>query len=249
MNICNFSTVFITIFICIFSTKAAANKLTVVTEELSFFQYYHNGEVEGYAVDVINALSELAKEHVDIQILPWARAFHIATHQPNVMIFSIAHSKNRDKSFIWGDILHNEQLHFWGIKNDNKTSPYTIKKNDIFAASRNSVGLEYLKGNEFKHINIVNTQTQNLLLLYKERVDFIISGEFSIKNRVNKLNLDGAKLIKIPSKITMIQKLYFAFSLGTDPYIIKKYQNAYNTLVGNNKLTEIKKKWGVFDIN
>lgn len=249
MEVGNIAKTLFVISICFFSTQLLANKLTVVTEELSFLQYWNESKVEGYAVDIMNALSELAEEDIDIQIFPWARAYHIATHQPNVIIFSIARSKSREDSFIWGETLLDEPLYFWTLKSDKNLDSYNMNGNDVFAASRNSIGLEYLTKNKMLNISVVNTKTQNLLLLYKKRVDFIISGELSIKHRVEDLNLDGSMLIKVPSQMNMSQKLYFAFSLGTEPSIIEKYKNAYESLVSSNKFVQIKNKWNIPDKN
>ena len=228
-----------------YTANVFANKLTVVTEQLSFFQYQNNGNIEGYAVDIINELSKLADEDIDIQIVPWARAFYIASNQPNVLIFSIAYTQSRDDSFIWAGEIFDEPLYFWKLKNEDASLNYSIKEDDTYAASRSSVGLEYLKKHKTKNINIVNTQKQSLLLLYSKRVDFIISGERSIEYRAKKLNLDSSKLIRLSSELKMQQKLYFAFSLGTDPNIIEKYKKAYKTLVHTKKLSKIRKKWDV----
>ncbi len=239
----------IAVFIVMFCGYVHASKLTVVTEELSFLQYWNGNKAEGYAVDIINALSELAEEDIDIQVFPWARAYHIATHQPNVLIFSIARSKSREDNFIWGKALLDEPLYFWALKSGKNLDFYNLNENDVFAASRSSIGLEYLMKNKMNNISVVNTKTQNLLLLYKKRVDFIISGELSIKHRVEELNFDGSKLVKVPSQVNMSQKLYFAFSLGTEPEIIEKYQKAYERLISSHKLVEIKRKWRIPENN
>lgn len=224
-----------------------AEKLTAVTENLSFLQHKKDGQISGYAVDVINELSNIAGEDIEIQMLPWARALHIAENKPNTLIFSIARTLERENHFIWGGVLLDSPLYIWKLKNQESESNnhYFIKDNDVYGASRMSAGFEYLKMQKVSNIHIVNTQAQTLKLLFNKRVDFIISSEEGINYRLKKLNLDSSLLVKLTSDIKMNQRLYFAFSLGTNPNIIEKYNKAFEVFINTERFLYLKNKWNI----
>ena len=67
----------------------AADLEMVVTEHFPPYQVKEGDKLDGVAVEIVNAL--LKRESIDTQhlILPWSRAYHIATQQKNVMIYSM----------------------------------------------------------------------------------------------------------------------------------------------------------------
>ena len=66
------------------------NRLQIVTEQFPPFNYRVNGVLKGASVEIIQALLVESKLDANISLYPWARAYEIAKHSPNVLIFSIA---------------------------------------------------------------------------------------------------------------------------------------------------------------
>ena len=67
----------------------AAELEMVVTEHFPPYQVKAGDKLEGVAVEVVNALLEHEKINTQHIILPWSRAYHIATQQKNVMIYNL----------------------------------------------------------------------------------------------------------------------------------------------------------------
>jgi polar amino acid transport system substrate-binding protein len=82
--------------------NCAAQTLRVVTEDLPPYQIVVNGNViAGSSFLLVDELLKRAEISTHVEVLPWARAYTIASSEPNVMIFSIARTANREANFNW----------------------------------------------------------------------------------------------------------------------------------------------------
>ena len=230
------------------NTSSGIAKQLVVTEVLPPYQLYdENNVLTGFSVEVMAALFKITKDDIDLQVLPWARAYRTALNQPNTMIFSLSRSSSRENLFIWGGKLTTEEVYAWGLKEKFKT-PITnieqLKKYKI-AVANSTTTYQYFKEQQHPSIYKIVSQDQGLQMLYLDRVDIITSTKNTLKARTSKLNLDASKLIKIIPISAVNLDLYFAFSLNTDEKIVMKYLEAYKIMVKNGTLAKLKNKWDV----
>src|SRR5471030_1852030 len=76
-------------------------QMTAVTEEFRPMNYTENGVVRGYTSDIARTLLERAHIGYSLASYPWARAYQMAHRQPDVLIFSIVRTPEREKLFQW----------------------------------------------------------------------------------------------------------------------------------------------------
>jgi len=82
--------------------KNNALTLRVVTEEMPPYNYINDkGKLSGIALLILNELFKEIDINPKIEIMPWARAYRISTHEPNVLIFSMARTPIRENKFHW----------------------------------------------------------------------------------------------------------------------------------------------------
>ena len=210
-----------------------------------------DGSLGGYATEVIDELFKLTDYRPDIHILPWARAYEISKKEANILIFSIAHTQDRDQLFHWVGNLKYERFYFWGLKSQFMQKKPTFKSlKDMVIASANDYNTEqYLIDQGFKKTFPVVKSSQSLLMLDKKRVDIILSNEMVLRSLSETINYDFLKLKKLQEAVGLQNNLSIAFSLATDPKIIERFQAAYRQLVASGKLAEIKNKWAISDEN
>ena len=223
-------------------------QIDVVTELLEPYQIQlADGTLGGFSTDVVNALFKQANSQAKIKVMPWARAFEVARSTPNVMIYSIAHTQSRDKQFKWVGSLKEERLFFWGLKsqfplpieNTNTLKSYKV------AASRLSNVANYLHDKNFQHIYELIKEDQNMLMLYRNRVDLIVATELTLRNRAEKLDLDFNKIIKIQEVKELNNDLSIAFNNKTNSEVVAHFQQAFKTLKHKGVIENIKKKWHI----
>jgi polar amino acid transport system substrate-binding protein len=239
------------IYLCIFLLwlpVAEAEQIRVVTEYLHTFQMQNeNGTLGGYSVEVVNALFDLTGDKANIEVVPWARAYHEALNDKNVMIFSIAKTPLREKLFKWIGTLSQEKLFVWALKAHIKEpiTELTQLKKYTLATSRSSNPEQYLTSKGFNKLFRVSDPNQALGMLFKDRVDLIISAEMSLRHRTKQAGLDFDQLIKVYEITVLNHDLCIAFNLDTDSALIERYQLAFTHLEQNGTLHSLMKKWQV----
>ncbi len=232
------------------SFNLQATTIDVVTEYLPPFQIkMPDDTLGGYATEVITELFKLTGDTANTQVLPWARAYEMAKNNKNTLIYSIAHTKAREAQFHWVGSLKFERFNFWGLKSKFKANhiPFPTLKLMSIASSNEYNSSQYLKKMGFINIYHVVRNELSVLMLEKERVDIILSNELVLKSLCKTLGFDFSKLQKLQEAIGLQNDLSIAFSLNTDPDIIKRYQAAYTQLLLSGRLDEIKREWLIND--
>jgi polar amino acid transport system substrate-binding protein len=230
------------------NASSSIAKQLVVTEILPPYQLYtENNVLTGFSVEVMAALFRITKDDIDLQVLPWARAYKTALNQPNTLIFSLSRSSSRENLFIWGGKLTTEEVYAWGLKEKFKTPITNIEqlKKYKMAIANSTTTYQYFRQQKHPSIYEIVSQNQGLQMLYLDRVDIITSTKNTLKARTSKLNLDSSKLVKIIPISAVNLDLYFAFSLNTDEKIVHKYLEAYKIIVKNGTLAKLKDKWDI----
>jgi len=229
-----------------------ADIVKVVTEYLPPFQIRMiDGSLSGYGTEVIAELFKITGDTPDVQVLPWARAYANARKKTNVLIYSIAHTKDRDPLFHWVGSLKYERFYFWGLKSKfSQVDDSLDSLKEMLIASANDYNTEqYLIDNGFDNTYKVVKSEHSLLMLEKQRVDILLSNELVLKSLSETIGFDFSKLIKLQEAKDLQNNLSIAFSLSTSPELIKRFQAAYNQLLTSGKLAKIKKKWLIVDDN
>ena len=220
----------------------------MVTEYLHTFQMQNkDGSLGGYAVEVVKALFEVTGDKADIEVVPWARAYHEALSEKDVMIFSIAKTPLREELFKWVGSLSQERLFVWALEDHIKESITELDqlKKYTLATTRSSNPEQYLSGKGFTRVFRVNETNQALGMLYKKRADFIIGAEMSLRYRTRLMELDFNKLVKVYEIKALNHELCIAFNLDTDPALFERYKLAFAQLQQNGTLHALMTKWQV----
>ena len=83
----------------------AAEKIHLVTEVYPPFAYVENGVLKGVSTDILKAVMADAGLDYDMSVLPWARAYGLASTEKNNCVFSTVHTSERDAKFQWVEPL------------------------------------------------------------------------------------------------------------------------------------------------
>jgi len=239
----------VSIFLLLISFYAQSKEIKVVTELLEPYQIENpDGSLGGFSTDVVHALFQITQDRPEIQVMPWARAYEIALHKPNILIYSIAHTKTRDKKFHWIGNIKEERLYFWGLKKHYPKNDYEVSalKNFKIAVSRSSNSAQYLIEQQFSNIYQLANERQNMNMLFIDRVDLILATQITIETRAKNLGYDFNELQRLNEVAALNNTLSIAFSLNSSPALVKKYQEAFQELLTNGQLEKIKEKWKLY---
>lgn len=212
-------------------------KIRVVTEDTFPVQYYENGEISGPATKLVKQVLSEAGISYDIEVLPWARAYHLALTEPNVLIYSLAKTTARVDQFKWLGRIMALDYYLYGAVGAtiNLQTPLTELKQYKIGTVRDSAVDQYLKANGFKNLTVVVQGTQNFLLFEQNRIDLFPANKSSFQ-AVCLQHAFNCQALKPLHKLDISSiDLYMAFSQSTDHLLVEKVRLAYERIMRKRK--------------
>lgn len=211
-------------------------KIRVVTENSFPVQYIENGKISGPGTKLVKQVLSTSGLSYDIEVLPWARAYYLATHEPNVLIYSLAKTPARMQLFKWVGRIKSLNYYLYGHEHENinfQTPLETLKQYKI-GTVRDSAVYQYLTSHGFKKLTTVVRGQQNFLLFEQNRIDLLPINKFSfaaicMRNKLPCEQMKPLYKLDMPSV-----DLYMAFSKLTDDALVEKVQAAYNIIASQH---------------
>ncbi|MFT5164760.1 MAG: polar amino acid transport system substrate-binding protein [Alteromonadaceae bacterium] len=220
--------------------------LRVVTEELPPYNYRTiDGSVAGTSTQVVEALLQALKMKTKIELLPWPRAYKDATTLPNVLIYSITRTADREDNFHWLSEIVPIDIKVFALP-DATIMPF----NDLNFIGKNTLGLvRHSSRVEFVYTH-KNITKRNLIFgssfeqLYRMnqlgRVDMFMAPDLVIQyfNHKHKTNPHSRPVTVYVLPKRFQNKLYMALSKTTPMFIVDRFKKVLDKM---HKSGEIKK--------
>jgi polar amino acid transport system substrate-binding protein len=217
--------------VIIFCLPLNAQALRVVTEDLPPYQIVIDEKlVSGSSFLVVEEMLKRAELDPEIELLPWARAYKIATSSANVIIFSIARNKGREPLFHWLAKLRNLKYHFYSLVKRQDLMNLTLAE----ALDRTVVAVRYsYEADLLQKIGFVEGKNLILTVTYKDawrmllkgRADFTYANEF-IESTIFETLIIEPNLFIANFDLGDTSDLYIAASLDTSPHILKQLKDS-----------------------
>jgi len=88
-----------------------------------------DGQPVGLAVELLRLMwREMGEPEQPIHFLPWARGWYLLTQQPEAVLFTTAHTKERAPHFLWVCPISHSRVALVGRKQD---APSVTSKSDL----------------------------------------------------------------------------------------------------------------------
>lgn len=218
--------------------------LKTVTSDVNYpYNFIKDQRVQGLSVDVSNELATRLGMQLEIDVVPWTRALLTAQNQPNVMVFTVAKTPEREKHYYWiGPVTHSEE---WLYKLKRRTD---IQVKTVEDARRYLVGDEASNASipSFAKLGIKVDTAPSMVSNCKKfklgRVDLIPFDPDGVGEFASVCGL-SAEDVERTVRINRDTALYFAFGKSTPPEYIRRVQKVFAEMVKDKTLTKINKQW------
>ncbi|WP_282110371.1 substrate-binding periplasmic protein [Shewanella algicola] len=223
----------------------ARDKVVFYTEHYPPFQSQnHHGEFVGFAIDILHAAQPHLDFDIDIQLMPWSRAYYNAQHTPNTFIFSIANTDKRLAHFRWVGEFYTVQDMIY--RKSNRPDIVLEKINDIdrytLALLRSDAALNRLKlDGTHPNIYFVRSQTAALKMLQFDRVDLIYNNEIGFAEDIKKMGYTLSDFTAVLPVVNM--PIGISTHKDTDEKLAEDMRQALHTLKQNGELAKITERW------
>lgn len=223
------------ISVLLWATVSAAAEITIVTEILPPWQTTNGKDVGGIATEVVEATLRQADVEGKARAYPWARAYRMAQQKPNVLIYSMVRTPEREKRFKWVGVIGEVKEHFFKMAHREDIRLVTIDdaKKYLTVVPRDDFRHDFLVNRGFKDpaaFNLVNRQDQALRMLYAGRTDLVIDDELTLAYELRYLKLDPGKIKNALYVPEMSVDFEMAFSKQTPDYLVKQIQSALEAI-------------------
>jgi polar amino acid transport system substrate-binding protein len=146
----------------IFVPSAWAQSIRVVTENTAY-SYLKGDKIAGSATAVVElALKEAGLTDYQLNLYPWARSYDMALKDPNVLIYLIARTPERELRFKWAGEIMKIRYHLYKLKS-RAISVTHLEDAKAFAIGviRDDVRYNYLKKAGFTRLVVAAQQEEN----------------------------------------------------------------------------------------
>lgn len=222
-------------------TSAMAKTVTVVTENYPpFTSVTPDGKVDGIATRIVRAALEQAGIAYHIRSLTWSRAYKMAVSQPDVLIYSIVRTPQREALFQWVGVLMraSDSLYRLADRDDIQvTSLNDLKRYRVGAVTGDERSL-FLKGAGIQP-HLVSSNAANLKKLLAGRIDLFPIGKLSLHALCKKMQVNPDRFVAVLSLNKLSVPLYMAFSKETDPQLVNSLRHALEVLKKNGTVAQI----------
>lgn len=211
-------------------TVAFAGPLQVVTEDTAY-SYLENGKVAGPATEVVEATLQRAGLKHQAGLYPWARAYDMALREPDVLIYLIARTPERESLFRWVGEVMSIDYHFYKLRErvDVQIPELDAAKRYRIGVLREDVRQHHLQANGFSKIVVAATNSENFRRLLNGQIDLIPMPERDMIALCKEAKVKIDVIEKVFSAHSPT-RLYMAFSLPTDDETVLRTQAAFEHL-------------------
>ncbi len=209
-----------------------ATALTLLTEENPPFNYAKNGQLTGLVARLVLETARRTEMPVQVEMLPWHRAYSRAQSENDTCIFSTARAENRERLFTWiGPFASN----LWGVYGRTDFAGELRVLADLKRFRLGGVAgdakVEYLKQNGVTNIrealeDRVNPSRLFLPPDHRDHIDMWVSGFFGAHVVARAAKAGEVKLLFIIREIP----LYLACSPRTSPATVKALTAALESI-------------------
>jgi polar amino acid transport system substrate-binding protein len=218
--------------------------ITFYTEE-NPPQNYRNvaGTITGSTVELVEAMMDLTEMPGPFILTTWDDAMDNAAIAPNSIIFSTVRNTERETLFDWVGPVCKKSYRFYIITGGSVT---LTSMEEAKALAKVGVPEGWAAQTELENLGFTNLQTYNspekvFQKLMEGKISAAVLNDISIDYLATATGYPSSAVTD--ALLLSSGETYLAFSKGTNPDHLAKWQQAYSTIQSNGTFGEIWKRW------
>jgi len=224
---------------------AMSAELTILTENLPPLNYLKDGVLVGPSVEIVKEIQRRVESHEEIKVYPWARAYKMALEDENVVLFGTTYTKVRHDKFKWIGPLATKRDILVAKRGSGITinSLEDAKKVKRIGTLRDDTRERLLKRHGFTNLESVSDEQKNAKKLVLGRIDLWTYKKPGLKTVCELAGVDYNEI----EEVFHLRKidLMIAFSKKTSDSIVQNWSNAFNEMLADGTIMQIRKKWNL----
>ncbi|WP_263263246.1 transporter substrate-binding domain-containing protein [Pseudomonas sp. RIT-PI-S] len=230
-----------TLLLALAAGQSQAVTLEAVTEDSSY-SYLENGRVAGPATAVVTAtLNRAGLSDYRLMLYPWARAYDIALAEPNVLIYPIIRTQEREASFKWIGEFEEIQTVLYKLRRRTDLHLHELADAKAYDTGvvRDDVRHQYLRDSGFTRLVMSATAMDNFRKLLAGQVDVIPLSPRDARRFCEQLHIPFEELDPVMTLEQITAHAYLAFSLTTPDEVVRRATEAFDQLKQDGELQKL----------
>ena len=221
-----------------------ADELTILTEEWKPISFSgEDGKPTGLAVEIVQEILRRLNVPDTIEIVSWARAYRMALNDPNVVLFAMTQTPEREQLFkMIGPIAVGKKT-FYAKKGSGITisSFDEAKQLTAIGVYRDTAAEQILTQKGFTNLTITSYPIQNVKMLMKGRIDVLSGENLTIGELLAEAGLSRDAMESVYSFGE--NRLHIGMSKGTSETIVQAWKAALEEMQQDGTFSRIFHKW------
>jgi polar amino acid transport system substrate-binding protein len=214
-----------------FSTGLLAQPLTIYCEDDPPSQIRNpDNSLSGFAVDLVREIQKRVHNDDPIRMVTWARGYYAVQNDPNVLLFSMARTAERNRLFRWiGPIL--ESPYGFYVRADSRIVINSIndaKKINSIGVYRDDVRDLFLTRAGFTNLDRITNNDDNIKKLMTGRIDAYAGSPLGIADAMKSAGFQATD-VKL-AFVFMKSQSFIAASRDTATGVVKAWNDALGSL-------------------
>lgn len=227
------------------AASVCAQGITVVTEEYPPYNFLDSKKkISGMATEVVEEVLRRARLDYKLAIYPWARAYQLAQDAPNVLIYSIGRSEQREHLFKWVDVIAPYDVSLFRLRgrSDIQIGQLADAKRFRIGAVRDDIRAQYLEKEGLKP-DLVNDDSANVKKLATGRIDMFPIDGFGMIALYQREGIDPRTVVEVIKLEALSAGLYMAFSKQTPDDVVNTCKTALAEIKRDGTFERIRVKY------
>jgi polar amino acid transport system substrate-binding protein len=225
--------------------KQEPSPLRVITQEWPLLNYTEDGEIKGFATEVMRLVMKELKVNYQIEVLPGPRVLKALNEGPRVLYFAFIYTPERKPLYKWIGTFGNETIYFYK-KKGSKLKINTLadaKKVSSVCCRDNGLVFDYLKKAGFQNLDVSVDPTGLYLKAVRGRCDLVI-GETAdgVAYWLKKSNLSEDSLEQTSVKISD-SSVYVVASMDVPDEEISRWHRALEKVKTTAEFAKLSKDY------
>lgn len=205
--------------------------LLILTEESRPYNYRdESGAIAGQSTEVVRAILARLNETAEIELVPWNEGYERTLSSPNVALYSIARTAQREALFSWvGPIASNEMVLY--ARNGSTLAIDSLegaKRTRAIAVVRDDVRHQYLVENNATNLLVLPTGEECVQSLVRGEADLWLGGSDTASTTALSAGVDPAEIEA--AYVVRKVELYIAFNNQTPESVVVEWQEALDAM-------------------
>ena len=203
-----------------------------VVSEVTPYSYASDGVTPGPATDLVQLTLERAGIAAQLGVYPWARAYDMALHAPNVLIYLLVRTPEREPLFQWVAEVLPLQHHLYRLSDRPEVAVARLDDARRYAIGviRDDVRHRYLVQQGFTMLTVAARREDNFQRLLRRQVDLLPMTDVDAADICRQFKAECPGLTRVVTLDALTLSAYLAYSRGTPNDLVVRTRAAFESL-------------------